>query len=433
MKRYIYIIIGIIVVALIAIGLLFLFRGSSALSGFLPTSITDLLPSVGTQGSNSSGTVGGGSGFGTPTVGVSGSSAGQNGLAQNFNTAVSVPVLNYFVDAQGNITAIEPSGEVIAVSGSQSSTISSSSINDIVSTNFSHDGKKLLVTFGDPTNPSAAVLDITAKTWTALPQGLQSPQWSPADSYQIALLDESGIGTTALDVIDVTNPKKLGVTTLLSLNATDLSLRWVSKNQFILSDKPSIQTTGSAWLFNSQTKSFTPIIYEASGLETVWGGSTTTTGLALLENVSGQTLGLHLIDANGNDLHDLNFLTLPTKCVFNQETSTIITTVASPSSTAASSSSGTPNSATTSTTFLYCGVPSDSSQLSSAQLPDDYNDGVLFTSDKMIKLNTNTGDLTTLWDGSAQNIDATDLKIFNNTLYFVNRYDQKLYSLTLPQ
>jgi hypothetical protein len=271
------------------------------------------------------------------------------------------------------------------------------------------------------------MFNVASATWTALPQGLESPQWSPSN-YQIAFFDEYGAGATALDIIDATNPKKISPTTLLSLSATDLSLQWVSKNQFILSDKPSAQIVGSSWSYNSQTKTLTPVAYELPGFESIWGGSTSTIGLAFWGPVSGQGSKLELINVGGNDLHDLNFLTLPTKCVFNNETSTaVVTTTTSPATTSTASAS------TTITAFLYCGVPSSASQLSSAQLPDDYNDGAVFTSDDIIKLDTNTGDLTTLWNSATQNIDATDLKIFNNTLYFLNRYDQKLYSLTLSQ
>jgi hypothetical protein len=432
MKRYIYIIIGIVVAAIIAIIILFFLKGGSALSGLLPASITGSLPSVGTQGSNGSG---GTTGFGSSTTGGTIGSIGQSGLVKSFNIVSNGPILDYFVDTQGKITAIQPSGEVITVSGNQSSTISSNQIGGIISASFSYDGKKILVSFGDPSDPEAAVFDVTSSTWTALPQGLFSPQWSPSN-YQIAFLNEYGSGVAVLDTIDATNPNKPGVTALLSLNATDLSLQWISKNQFVLSDKPSVQTTGSSWLYNSQSKTLVPIEYEMLGPESVWDESATTTlGLAYFETSNSQRLKLQLVDASGNDVHDLSFLTLPTKCLFNDQTSTVAlaTTTSALATTTASSSPAVAASTVTSTPFLYCGVPSDPNQLSSAQLPDDYNDGALFTSDEIIKLNADTGALSTLWNDSTQNVDATDLKFFNNSLFLINRYDQKLYSLTFAQ
>jgi hypothetical protein len=437
MKRYIYIILGIIIAAIIAIVILFLLRGGSALNGILPASITGLLPSVGTQGSNSAGGENGATGFGSSTSGEANSSTTQNNIVQSFNMVASGPILDYFVDPQNNITIIRPSGEIVTISGNQSSTLSSNAINNIISTGFSSDGKKLLVNFGDTNNPQTTIFDVTSKTWTALPQGLHSPRWSPLGGYQIAYLNDPGTGISALSVIDAGNLKS-GTATLITLNITDPSLQWITKTQFVLSDKPSVQTLGSSWLFNSQTKALTPITYEMLGGESIWGGTTTTIGLSFFENPNSQKMEFRLEDANGNNLHDLNFLTLPTKCTFNEETSTVALTAIA-STTVATSSSKTAKTTTIatstiiSTPFLYCGVPTDSSQLSSAQLPDDYNDGALFTSDRIIKLNANTGDIATLWNDSTQNMDVNDLKFANNTAYFINRYNQGLYSLVLTQ
>lgn len=420
MKRYIYIIIGIIVAAVVIIALLFFLKGNSSLSGIIPAGITGSLPFVGTQGNGSSSTGAGTTGSSSVTTNGTSTSGGigtQSGNGQSFGIVFDGPVLDYSANASGTITVFQPSGAVVSVSGNQSSTLSQGSIDNIISAKFSYDGKKLLVSFGDPSDPSAAVFDVTEKTWTSLPQGMQSPQWSPAGGYQIAFLSEDANGSTALGIINAAAPKS-GIAELFSLDATDLSLQWISKNQFVLSDRPSAQTTGSSWIYNSQTKALTSILYEMSGVETIWGGTSTPIGLAFFTNPASGSNYLRLMDQSGTSLHDLNFMTMPTKCAFNNETTTVI------------------SGATTSTTstvlmpFLYCGVPTDQSQLTSAQLPDDYNDGTVFTSDKIIKLNTATGDLFTLWNGTTQDVDATDIKVVGNSLYLINRYDQKLYALT---
>ena len=54
----------------------------------------------------------------------------------------------------------------------------------------------------------------------------------------------------------------------------------------------------------------------------------------------------------------------------------------------------------------------------------------LFTSDNLYKVNTETGVIQPLWNSPTQNMDVSDLKFFNNALFFVNRYDNKLYGLT---
>jgi hypothetical protein len=97
-----------------------------------------------------------------------------------------------------------------------------------------------------------------------------------------------------------------------------------------------------------------------------------------------------------------------------------------------SSTTKTKTSAATSTAYLalYCGVPRSSSGFSSARLPDDYETMALFTSDNIYKIITATGVEQVLWSDATQNVDVSDVRFFNNALFFVNRYDQKLYGLT---
>ena len=208
MKRYIYIIIGIIIAAIIAIIVLFLFRGNSVLTGILPASVTGLLPSTGTQGGNGTGGGGDTAGFGssTSTSNGTGGIGGQTNSLQSFNVVAAGPIADYFVSAQNTITIIRPTGEVVSISGNQSSTLSSNAINNIIATGFSSDGKKLLVNFGDQNNPQTTIFDVASRVWTSLPQGLHSPRWSPA-GYQVAYLNDHGTGASALSVIDASNPK----------------------------------------------------------------------------------------------------------------------------------------------------------------------------------------------------------------------------------
>ncbi len=408
MKRYIYIILGIIVIAAIAVAVIFFLKNgssSSSLFGF-GSGNSGSLPQTGVQGGTTGGQQGGTNGSSTAANSTSSNTAPQGGLVQNFGIVADGPVLDYFVDAQNNITAIKPDGTVILVSGGTSSTLSTTAINDIITASFSYDGKKILVSSGDPNAPQTNIFDVAAKTWSSAPQGLQSPRWSPSN-YQIAYLSQSASGMLSLSTIDASNLKK-APSTLLSLHATDLSLQWISKTQFVLSDKPSAENNGSVLFFDSQKNTVTPVVYENAGTESIWGvNATNTLGLVFEGNGGGSIL--RLITTTGAVYHTLTSLTLPSKCVFSVE----------------SAPSSTP------TSYLYCGIPTDPSAISSAQLSDNYNMMSLFTSDEITRINTASGARDVLWSDSSQNVDATDLKFFNGTLFFVNRYDQKLYALTL--
>lgn len=436
MKRYIYIIIGIIVLAMLAISVLFYIKNTSGgNSGSLSeASTTGSLPAAGTQGGNGTGTGAGGT---TGTLGLSSSptsTSGGNGqmTVQNFGVLSSDPVFDYFVNTNNNITAIEPNGEIVAISNGQSAVVNSSTINNLISASFSYDGQKILVSYGTSTNPQSGIFNVATNAWTALPQGMLSPQWSPANNYQIAYLATINNGGLALATMNASNLKATP-TTLFVLNAGDLALQWPMANDFVLSDKPTSQNAGSAWLFNASANTLAPLIYEVAGAEALWSHDASIPyGLVFFNNPSGQGNTLQLQPLLGTLPNEsLSFLTLPSKCAFNAELMPATSTPAAASTTTSTTKTKAP-AAPTSTPYLalYCGVPRSSSGFSSAHLPDDYNTMALFTSDDIYKINTATGAEQTLWSDNTQNMDVSDVKFFNDALFFVNRYDQKLYGLT---
>lgn len=435
MKRYIYIIIGIIVAAAIVILVLFLIKNKSGGSSPGTAGTTPpggSLPAAGTSTAPAGSSTSGALGLASSTASSASSTANGQMTVQAFGVLSADPVLDYFVGTNNVVTAIEPTGEVISVSGGQSNVINSSTIADIISASFSYDGTKILVSYGDSADLQAAVFDVPTDTWTVLPQGMQSPQWSPSAGYEIAYLTTTSNGELALATINAENPKA-SPAVLFTLNAQDLTLQWPTANEFVLADKPSYESDGSIWAFNSLTGTLTSLVYNMPGAEGLWSHDAAIPyGLVFLDGPSGQgsTLRLQAISNTGNlPTQTLSFLTLPSKCAFNPE----VTPVAEASST--SSSTAATKGAAMSTPYLalYCGIPRDTSAFSSARLPDDYNMMALFTSDDIYKINTATGATQELWNDPTQNMDVSDMKFANDALFFVNRYDQKLYGLTFSQ
>lgn len=416
MKRYFYIIIGIIVIAIIAIAVILYLKNPSSLSStFSDLGISGLLPQTGTQSNTSSGvTVGNGA---NGQSGTSTNTAAEGGLVQAFTIAAEGPALDYFVDAKNNITMIRPDGVIIAITDQASSTLSGTAIPNVLSASFSHDGKKILVNSGEAANPKTNIFDVTSKIWTSAPQGMQSPQWAPS-GYQIAYLTQLASGSLSLATIDASNLKKASVVKL-SLHATDMSLQWIAQNQFILSDKPTSQNSGSLWLFDATKGTLTPVAYEQAGTESIWG-NTKDGVLGLVMKSLDKSASLRLLQPSGTIYHAVSIVTLPSKCSFATGTTSSTSSMATSSKTV-----------TTTTSYLYCGIPLDSTALSNAQLPDDYNMMSLFTSDVIVRVNITTGGEDELWNDPSQNMDVSDLKLFNNSVFFINRYDQKIYKLTL--
>jgi hypothetical protein len=441
-KRYIYIIIAIIVLAAIAIAILLLIKNKAAMNGGTGATMSTggSLPVVGTQGSGGTGGGGSGASLSLPSGSNTGTGAGGSAAAPSFGVLSNNPVADYAVNASNTVIAIEPTGEVFTVVSGQSSIINTSTTGDIIAARFSYDGEKALVNFGDPNNPQTSLYDLASNTWTPLPQGMQSPVWSPA-GYQIAFFASAGGGRIALQTIDASTAASLKKSpiTLLTLNAADLDLQWPIKNDLVLSDKPSSENAGSIWLFDISAGTLSAVADNEPGLEGTWSGDAAAPYGLLFFNSQGQGSTLQLQALSGSaPTEELSFSTLPTKCAFSVQAepgAAAQAQTATASSTGKTSSSIPAATAVTSTSYLalFCGVPRSSSGFSSARLPDDYNTMALFTSDDLYEVNTATGDIQSLWSDQTQNMDVSDVKIFNGVLFFVNRYDQKLYGLTLSQ
>lgn len=395
------VIVAIVILIAIAVGSLLYFgllAPKAGTPGGAAAGQTGTLPAAGNQtNSPAAGTSGANSG---------GSSAGSDAtvnlqLAKNFGVISNEPVLDYFVTASNTVFAVEPDGKVIQVVGGNTTVLSQLAIQDVVSASFAFDGSRLLVNFGDPTNPQTSVFNLGTKAWAPMPAGWRSPVWSPTD-FRILYGIVNANGTETLATADArqAKPKPVIMTTL---HAQDLALAWPNKNKIALFMKPSAYAAGSAWLFDLGQLSLTPIATERSGLTVSFGKNKALTFSAGTSGFGGH---LELVDLTSAVTQRITFLTLPSKCGFG-------------------------GAATSTVSYLYCAVPRDENKLSFSRLPDDYNQMTLFTADNIYRIGLASGTIDTVFIDQSQVVDASDVTIANNTVFFVNRYDKKLYALQL--
>jgi hypothetical protein len=412
-----YLIIGVVIIVILGLVAIWWFFLRGTTTPPAPAGSTGILPQTGgaQTGTGTSGNLPSG---GNPVAGIP-------NAATKFGVVSDEPVLAYFVDAGNNVIIVEPDGKIARVTNGQTTFLSSSQIANLMAASFSYDGAKALVSFGDRDNPQTSIFDLATKAWAPLTMGIISPVWSPSD-YRIAYLASNTDGTKTLATLNAAKTTAKP-STLLSLNAQDLSLVWPSKNNIVLSEKPSALTNGSALLFNLQNQTLTPITLEVSGFEALWNGNATSAaatpfGLVFSANTPRPGGRLRLINPSGNTVQSVNFLTLPSKCLFHRESPVLPPGASSTTSTVPVA----PYLA------LYCAVPEDQDELSSARLPDDYEQMALFTADAFYGIHTDTGAMDSVFS-PPQNMDAADLGIFNHILFFINRYDQKLYAISLTQ
>ncbi|MBI4087660.1 MAG: hypothetical protein HY434_02410 [Candidatus Liptonbacteria bacterium] len=354
----------------------------------------------------------------SPTGSQTPQQAGLPSASGTFGLVAQNPAADFFVDRENNVIIVQPDGQVVKVTKGEPVVLSSSVIAGLISAEFSYDGKKVLASFGDPSAPQASVFDVASKSWQPLPLGAESAVWSPT-SHQIAYFKE-GADYKSLLVLNVskttTKPQELA-----KLRVQDVSLNWVRQSHILLVEKSSAAVTGAMWMYDTASGKLT-LVSEGLGLQSFWNETSTNVGLVFSAARSGHGGILSLIDALGNVVKRLRLATLPSKCAFGREQTMPQT------SDAASSSS--PN-ASGSSDVLYCAVPRDANAFSKARLPDDYSKKALFTADDLYKIDLSQGNIMPIFNDESQLFDASNLKVFGQNLFFVNRLDSKVYAVSL--
>ncbi|MBI4085469.1 MAG: hypothetical protein HY432_03130, partial [Candidatus Liptonbacteria bacterium] len=344
---------------------------------------------------------------------------GQNSSQQDANgsgltIASQSRALDYFVDASKNVFVIQPDGQVIKSSDGRDEKISEGPIAGITGASFSFDGKKIMATIGGGSQVKIEIFDVEQKIWRLLPNIAQSPVWSPYN-HQLAFLSKVG-DSTALYTLNADDPKAKPVEAT-RIRQQDMVLDWVSRSKILLGDAPNSQWASSLWVFDTAKKTVSPVLLDKNGLQTTWDSSQTT-GFAFYSNENSYTGGqAWLIGQDGKRIQRMNLLTLPSKCVFYDKP------ISSATSTTASEKT---------TLLLFCAVPRDKQAFENKPLPDAYLEKDLFTSDDLFEIEVFSGNLENIFGSSKIGVDADNLKVFGNSLFFTNRFDGKVYYVNLP-
>ncbi len=402
--------ITVILAAILVVVLAILLFGKNYSPALSPSGAgTGQLPVVGTGNSGGSGTGsgnnGGGSGQTTSSsVALIPPQEAASGTVR-FGMISNEPTLAYFIDPQNNVTIVEPDGKIAAILDGEPAFLSSTAITDIISASFSHDGTNILVNFGDPSAPQTSVFSLGSKTWHPLPPGAISPVWSPVGD-KVAYMTMKLDGSEQLNVINLSsqNPRPVALATL---RLQDVSLFWPAEGEIVIADRPSAYEKGTFIIFNTATGAFSRPLVAQAGMETIWSNTSAPDALVFTSGDGAQGGTLSLWDSSTGNLQPLTLLTLPSKCVFNTETA-----------------------ASSSYLDFYCAVPQDPGTFSGAALPDSYDQMSLFTVDTLYKVNASTGALNDIFTPPIP-VDATALRVFNGVLFFINRYDRKLYAVSL--
>lgn len=333
-------------------------------------------------------------------------------MPENIKIISDNPVFDYWahiIPAAASSSAkteyyyITPEGEILEANEKEDTPIATQPITDLQSITPNQDGSRILVAFGNINNPQFSILNIVDRSWQPLPTSVRAADFSP-DGTQLALLSSTD-GKNDLIIQDLTlqpKAKRLGSKTILSLYEKGLILRWPNQNQIILSDRPSAVILGATWQVDIKKATINSLASDANDSVIQWS-KRGTEGIRYIID-QNQNPSISIIDNSGNVTNQLDIITFPDKCAFAEND-------------------------------LFCSTPNSLGTGSLQDILDTYLQKNAYFEDALYHLKrTAEGNYATQKiTAYGRPIDAVHLTPENDKVFFINRLDQKLYSLDLSK
>lgn len=278
--------------------------------------------------------------------------------------------------------------------------LTSSSIENFQSLKSSLDGKRVIIKSGNSGASKFVVYNSENNIFESLPDKITAADFSP-DGKKAAYFSANAGDPGKSDLITKSLiDLKQKPATLLSLYQGDFGLNWISQNKITLVPKPSAFYPASIWAVDVVKKTLSRLTSEENGLNGLivnWS-SDGKIGLQFSSSMEGRSRILNLINDQGEVMANFEFVTLPEKCF-----------VSDPK--------------------IYCAIPQSIPDKSA--LPDDYLKNAVYFVDSLYQIDITSNSFERIFDGNASAIDAINLNFVDGKLFFINKYDSKLYVLEL--
>lgn len=306
----------------------------------------------------------------------------------------------WLVPETGEVFYLTPQGFVYAVKEGPDLEVSRQTIAALNHAEPSSDGRRLLVSFGNPSSPQWAIFDTVDSVWRPLPREVMNAGWGRSPSELVASV-ASGSDIN-LSFIDVSKTPFSYATLVRNFQMEDVELSLASAGSILVTERPSSFFSTRVWLLNVSDRSLNLIFAPTNGLwvtrsslsQTTFFKFTPDAGTSILYDLSGR----------GSEVR-LPFFTFPDKCAMIDRT-------------------------------FHCFVPKEITPRSSSALPDSYFQSKLRLEDTFV-----TGAVTTSTEIGVENVsspwgsagdktyDAFRVRAEKNTVYFLDRYTGLLYQL----
>ncbi len=323
-----------------------------------------------------------------------------NGSSTNLvmNKLSDGPVFGFWVMPDtGSVDYLTPDGQVMTAEEATDQTVSNQTINALNSISVSPDNREVLAAFGDPASPQWGIFDVLDKVWRPLPSEIIEAAWGGASNKLIAFVQNGG--NTNLAWVDLTKTPPTYRVLIKDLRLENANLTVLPNQKIIISEKPDAAYPGRVWQLDPKTLALNLLESPLNGLTIGWS--------------TDKSVAFQFNDPD-------NFL------IFNGDLSQIIS----------DTFGSLPSKCNTASSTIYCFVPQNLP--ANLNLPDDYFQKSFYSTDNLYSLSLGTstlGNVSRLFVSGENNvmpIDAKDPQIMNNAIYFVNRYDNYLYELQLP-
>jgi len=320
---------------------------------------------------------------------VTGGQAGQ--AAQKLKVISDQPVFDYWI-FDNKVFYLSQQGKISELKGNKSEVVSAEPILDLQVIKSSANGKRTLIKSGDAISPKFTIFNSEAKIFEIPPENIAAAAFSP-DAKKIAYWEKNSGNLVVKDLADA----KSKTTKIMTIFQKDFDLEWILPEKIVLAPKPSAFYRASAWVIDVKNKTLNVLGTGAEGLIIKWSASGKT-GIQFSSRQGGRENRLNLINEQGMILADLDFITLPEKCL-----------IADPQ--------------------IYCAMPQNIPP--KAVLPDDYFKRAIHFRDILYQIDVSQNSFSEILAGAEPALDVINLKLAGGKLFFINRYDSNLYQLEL--
>lgn len=349
--------------------------------------------------------------LGTSTATTSEGTAGVGNQTSNIST-VSInkistnPALGYWISPPtGEVKYISVDGTVWGTATLPNKQLSSQKINGIKDIIPYKDGSKVLVSYETANGLRWLIYDSLDDTWNPLPEYVKTAFWGESNEKIFAITKEKG-NHYNLSSLDLSKAILIPTTLIANFNFPDAYFRFIPPQTVIIMERPSFLYKSAVWLLNLKTKTLDKIIEEKNGLFAKLADDEKT----LIYSAKEYDAYTFIVDINTLTKSVPRFFASADKC-------------------------NTPlDSPTSSPSLVFCFGSSNISDFS--RMPDEYLQSEFLSNDNLYSYNRENDTIASLLISGTplvETIDGTDLKIIENKIYFINRFNNNIYRLILPQ